>query len=678
MRQKDIFIQDNASSCGACSIASIISFYNGYVPLEVILEDTNTDITGTNAYNLVEALKKYGFNSYGIKADIKTIRASILPAIAHTIEDGCEHFLVIYKVDNSRVLVMDPAKGKVTLTIDDFKTIYTGTLLLAIKERALPEYTSSKSIFKLISPLIKKKKILISIILLIYGLVFSIELLLSFHLKLMGEGLNPIRLMTIFLFLEVFSKFIEYFRTVLLEDIKNSVDIVSLKDFTAHIFHLPRRTLSSRPVGEIMHKIEDMTFIKDLFIKVALIVPLNIITIVSTIIIMYIISPKITLIYLIIIILYFIVSLITKKIVYKEEQKAIKLDNDYTGSLVEYLTGIESIKNLNKEEVFLNKLSCVLETNISARTSRNKKYTRIYLLKSSLFGIGTILINYFSFTALSATFTFYDLITINSLFSLFFNAFESLMEVVLDFTKGKAIFRSICEFYDLKTETLTPTYNKPLDTLKIENLSYSYNKIDKTLLNFSYKLKHGDKVLIKGSSGIGKSTLVKCISRLLTDYEGSIYINDCNTFDMSIKSLKNYVTYIGQEEHLFTASIKDNVVLDSEVENLDYIYKMTLLDRVIAKKRNRDDTMLLSDGINLSGGERSRVILARALAKNPQVLIIDETLSTLGNDDENTILKNLLSMKNISLIYITHRNKDAMFQKIIEFRKDGTYETYSK
>ncbi len=678
MRQKDIFIQDNASSCGACSVASIVSFYNGYVPLEVILEDTNTDITGTNAYNLVEALKKYGFNSYGIKADIKTIRTSILPAIAHTIEDGCEHFLVIYKVDNSKVLVMDPAKGKVTLTIDDFETIYTGTLLLAIPERALPEYTNSKSIFKLISPLIKKKKILISIILLIYGLVFSIELLLSFHLKLMGEGFNPIRLMTIFLFLEVFSKFIEYFRTVLLEDIKNSVDIVSLKDFTAHIFHLPRRVLSSRPVGEIMHKIEDMTFIKDLFIKVALIVPLNIITFVSTIIIMYIISPKITLIYLIIIILYFIVSLITKKVVYKEEQKAIKLDNDYTGSLVEYLTGIESIKNLNKEEVFLNKLSCVLETNISARTSRNKKYTRIYLLKSSLFGIGTILINYFSFTSLSSTFTFYDLITINSLFSLFFNAFESLMEIVLDFTKGKAIFRSICEFYDLKTETLTPTYNKPLDTLKIENLSYSYNKIDKNLLNFSYKLKYGDKVLIKGSSGIGKSTLVKCISKLLTDYEGDIYINDCNTADMSIKSLKNYVTYIGQEEHLFTASIKDNIVLDSEVENLDYIYKMTLLDRVIAKKRNRDDTMLLSDGINLSGGERSRVILARALAKNPQVLIIDETLSTLGSDDENTILKNLLSMKNISLIYITHRNKDTMFQKIIEFRKDGTYETYCK
>lgn len=678
MRQKDIFIQDNASSCGACSVASIISFYNGYVPLEVILEDTHTDITGTNAYNLVEALKKYGFNSYGIKADIEKIRKSVLPAIAHVIEEGCEHFLVIYKVEGNRVLTMDPAKGKVTFTIDEFQNIYTGTLLLAIKERALPEYTSSKSIFKLISPLIKKKKILISIILLLYGLVFSIELLLSFHLKLMGEGINPNILVSIFLFLVVLSKFIEYSKTITLERVKNSIDITSLRDFTSHIFHLPRRVLSSRPVGEIMHKIEDMTFIKDLFIKIALIVPLNIITIATTIIIMYIISPKITLIYLIIITLYFIVSLLTRKVFYKEEQKAIKLDNDYTGALVEYLTGIESIKNLNKEEVFLSKLSNKLETNISARTNRNKKYTRIYLLKSSLFGIGTILINYFSFTILSSTFTFYDLITINSLFSLFFNAFENLMEIVLDFTKGKAIFKSICEFYDLKTENDEPIYNKPLDTLKVENLSYSYNQIDKTLLNFSYKLERGDKILIKGSSGIGKSTLVKCISNLLPDYTGSIYINNCNTKDMSIKSLKNYVTYIGQEEHLFTASIKDNIILGKKVKNLDYIYKMTLLDKVIAKKRNKDDTMLLSDGINLSGGERSRVILARALANEPQVLIIDETLSTLGNDDENTILKNLLSMKNISLIYITHRNKDAMFQKIIEFRKDGTYETYSK
>ncbi len=678
MKKKDIFIQDNASSCGACSIASIISYYGGYVPLEVILEDTHTSLTGTNAYNLVEALRKYGFHSYGLKTDIDSISSNHLPLIAHVIEEGCEHFLVIYEINQDNFLVMDPAKGKVVFTKKEFKSIYTGYLLVATPEGSIPHYEYSKSISKLIIPLIKEKKIIIIIILLLYAITFSIELLLSFHIKLMGLGLNPIWLLIILLILEVISKFIEYLKTRLTSRVNNFVDNESLKNFTEHIFHLPHRVLSSRQTGEIVHKIEDMTFVKDLFIKITLLVPLNIITMIGTIIIMYVISSKLTAIYLIIILLYFVITLVTKNIIYKEEKDAISLDSDYTGSLVDYLTGIESIKNLNKENVFVRILDDKLKRNIKSRDKRNKKYTVIDLLKASIFGIGTLVINYFSFTILNSNFTFYDLVTINSLFSLLFNSVDNLMEIFSDCIKSKAIFKSICEFYDLKTEDVSTNYNKPLKTITIDNLSYSYNRVDNVIANFSYKINRGDKILIKGESGIGKSSLVKCISRLLNDYQGSIYINDRNTDNMSITSLRDYITYIGQEEHLFNSSIKDNITLNNEVNNLEDIYRITLLDRVISKKPNKDDTMLLSNGINLSGGERSRVILARALAKKPQLLIIDETLSTLGTNDEDTILKNLLSMKDMSLIYITHRNKDAMFQKIIEFRKEGTYETYNK
>ena len=110
------------------------------------------------------------------------------------------------------------------------------------------------------------------------------------------------------------------------------------------------------------------------------------------------------------------------------------------------------------------------------------------------------------------------------------------------------------------------------------------------------------------------------------------------------------------------------------MDRFQYISNITLLDEAINKRRDKEYTTVLEGASNLSGGERARLILARALYKKPKILIIDETLSSVNEDMEETILKNLLSIENMSLIYITHRNKEKMFKTIINFRKDGTYE----
>lgn len=680
MKNKDIFIQDDISSCGAKCIQSIVSFYDGYVPLELVLEDTNTTTSGTSALNLVEALKKYGFDAYGLKISLDKIDKNKLPIIGHILKNGYEHFLVIYEIKENTILTMDPEYGKKIYSVEEFRKIFTKNTIVVTSRGEIPKFKKSKSLIKTFFPLIKEKKISIVIIAFSCILILLLNLITSFQLKLLNLKIaSPILITCVLILCRIFANSMTLFKENVLEKVIKYIDDESLKNFTSHIFKLPIKYLHNKRVGEIVKKIEDMTFIKDLLIRLFIINSLDLLTIVILYPILLILSTKLTFIYSTILIVYTFITIFTQNILYKNEKKCLKTYNDYSGTLVEYLDGLESIKNLNATNFFLKYITDTLKNYTNVRLNSNSTNNRIKFIKTLLFDIGILCIGLVGYLSISESFTFLDLITYESIFSLFFLSFEGLTTTFEYFLKGKAIFRNICEFNDVREERIIPNYNKSFTDLKIKSLSFSYDRIHYQLRNFNFQFKKGEKILIKGPSGIGKSTLVKCLCGLLDKYEGYITLNDKNIKDISIDSLRSYLIYIGQEEKIFRKSILENVTLDDyDMDRFQYISNITLLDEVINKRRDKEHTTVLEGASNLSGGERARLILARALYKKPQILIIDETLSSVNENMEETILKNLLSIENMSLIYITHRNKEKTFKTIVNFRKDGTYEINRK
>lgn len=680
LKKKDIFIQDDISSCGARCIQSIVSYYGGYVPLEKALEDTNTDLSGTTALDLVKTLKTYGFDAYGIRVTLDAIDKNKLPIIGHTIKSGYEHFLVIYEITDYYCLTMDPEFGKKKYTREEFQNIFTKNAIIITPNGKIPKFEKSKSLIKTFSPIIKKQKFSIVkiVILSVCSLVLSI--VPSFHLKLLNEvEINPYYLTVLLIILKMISFVINYCKENILEHIVKNIDEETLETFTEHIFKLPIRYLHNKRVGEIVKKIEDMTFIKDLLIRVYIVNSLDLLTILVLLPILLIMSQKLSIIYSIILLLYTIITVFTQKIIYKNETENLNTYNEYSGTLVEYLDGLESIKNLNTSKVFLYDIDVSLKNHTKVRYKCHITNTLIKMLKNIVFEIGALFIGLFGFLSISDTFSFLDLMTFESVFSLFFLSYESIITTLELFFKGKAVFRNICEFNDVREERCEPSFEEPFKSLSIKNLSYSYDRLHYTFNNFNLTLNKGDKILINGPSGIGKSTLVKCISGLETGYEGNILLNNTDTLQMSIESLRKYCLYIGQEEKIFRKSILENVTLNNEDRELfDRLTHLTLLDDVINKRSDKEYTTILEGASNLSGGERARLILTRALYRNPSVLIIDETLSSVSEEMEDIIIKNLLSIEDMSLIYITHRNKEKFFKKIIKFRKDGQYEINTK
>ena len=178
--KKDYCVRQNdLKDCGVCCLESLFKYYDGYIPLETLRIDTNTTIEGTNAYNLINAAKKYGLNGRGRK--IKELDENILlPAIAHLrLNNGLQHFVVIYKITKKHIYIMDPAKGYVKYTKEQFKEIWTNIILEFIPYKNIPSIKKNKSTINMLLNTLTQEKYLFTK-LIIYSIILLLMLCLLF------------------------------------------------------------------------------------------------------------------------------------------------------------------------------------------------------------------------------------------------------------------------------------------------------------------------------------------------------------------------------------------------------------------------------------------------------------------------------------------------------------------
>ena len=174
----------------------------------------------------------------------------------------------------------------------------------------------------------------------------------------------------------------------------------------------------------------------------------------------------------------------------------------------------------------------------------------------------------------------------------------------------------------------------------------------------------GDFVLVNGISGIGKSTLFKS----LYESNNSIFINNKPIDEISINSIKNNICYVGQNEYLFTGSLKINLLMfkGSNNKEINKALKTTLLDKTIKSKNINLDYLLEENGHNLSGGEKKKILLTRALLRNTDYIIFDETFDEIDIESERKIINNIKTNYKKTIIVISHRlsNCDLYNKKV--------------
>jgi ABC-type bacteriocin/lantibiotic exporter with double-glycine peptidase domain len=227
----------------------------------------------------------------------------------------------------------------------------------------------------------------------------------------------------------------------------------------------------------------------------------------------------------------------------------------------------------------------------------------------------------------------------------------------------KSYTKIIIKYFDLKEEDTGTVIIKEFNSLETDNLKINYNGQVVEIPNI--KITAGEKVLIRGESGIGKSSLFNIIMGLRKDYTGSIRVNSYNLAEINIESLRKIIGISFQGQNVFSFNLKENITLgNEEVLNFNKIIQITQLEKIVQDKQ--DSTL---NAKTLSGGEQSRISIAQSLIRNPHVILIDESLSSVDEAMESEIIKNIIdNFKDKTIICISHRKStQEHFDKVVQF-----------
>ncbi len=673
--------QHDLQDCGVCSLASIIRFYDGFIPIERLRLDTHTTKDGATAYNLLNATQKYGFETKGVKIDSLEDSHIILPAIAHLkFKNGLNHFVVIYEITKTKVIIMDPAQGKVVMKKDKFYEVFSHVLLMFYPKEKITYLEPGKSIWQIFGELILKNKKIFGEIVFISIMLTVTTIASSYYFKVGIEAVTNntylayIKLIfLVFLIVTLFKCTFTYLRGYLENHLNKNIDVLLQSDFLNHLFRLPSATLSSRSSAEIISRVGELNNIKSLYTEIFVNFLLDFILMFSSIPILIMINSNLFFILFFVVIIYFIIGIITTKPIYQKAYRNISCEEDFNNELLESVTTFQTIKNLNITPYILKnieeKLSIFLYDSFKLNDYLNKEEN----LKNSINELGFYVINTVGiYLIMKNKLTIANLITFNSLMSFFLNPIKNLIDAIPRFNFFKATFAKINDFINIPTEKLGKRNAFKNHNIEVKKLNFSYNDYHLTLKDVEFSIAEGAKVMFKGKSGCGKSTMCKILNKEFTKYAGAIFIGNKNLKDYSLKTIRENILYVSQNENLFTDTIYNNLVLGRNVteEKITKIVKVCLLEEVIDKKPFRYETIINNFNNSISGGEKQRLILARSLLKDAKILILDESLSEVDYEIERQIIQNIKTyFKDKTLIYITHKNQDDLFDQVINFQE---------
>jgi ATP-binding cassette subfamily B multidrug efflux pump len=232
--------------------------------------------------------------------------------------------------------------------------------------------------------------------------------------------------------------------------------------------------------------------------------------------------------------------------------------------------------------------------------------------------------------------------------------------------RAEASMQRINEFLDKKSEVVNTNFEDyPIKgDIEFRNVSYVYpNTGIRALHNLSFKINAGESLAIMGKTGSGKSTIALLLCRLIDPTEGEILIDGKNLKEHNLANYRNFIGYIPQESYLFSDSIENNIgfAIDSPSHKKVVEYaKIADVDKNIVEFKEQYKTLVGERGVMLSGGQKQRICIARALIKDPNIIIFDDSLSALDTETEQNILENIdRKIRNATSIIITHRESSA-------------------
>lgn len=676
-------MQDGVKDCGICSLLTIVRYYNGNYSKEYLRTITNTTKDGVTAFALLEAAKNIGFDAVGVTGDALDIAKKNLPCIAHVvIQNKYKHFLVIYKIDkkNKVIMLADPSQGLVKMNVSDFEKMSTKVFLFLKPNKKIPYVKNESKVKNIIYNFLSENKMSLFIILILSFLYNIISIMTSFNFQLImnyalkyGSKYNLYIIFISMLILYILKELLIYIRNLVVNFISLKLDYSLITSVYSHILSLPYSYYRNRPVGEVIMRINDLSELKDSVSQLIVTFLLDIFLIIITLIFLYMINFKLTLIVIFVLILYFLVTFIYNKFLFKMIRLNKKDSSAVNTFMVESIEGVMSIRGSNTFLQFKDKFSSLYNNFIISSYNFFKKYNTLNFLNNFLISILiVVIITMGSIFVIDGNMDSSSIITYYSVLCFFLEPVKNVANFDVVVKKSRISIERIEELLMVEEEKILLDNQKITGKLKnilFKDVTFSYDFKNNVVNKLNLKIDEGEKVVIYGKSGSGKSTVAKILTRYLDIERDKVFINGYDINDYNLWSIREGITYVSQNEFLLTDTIYNNINMKG-TRDAEYIFdvcKMIGVDKIVKFKNGGYNMILEENGSNISGGERERILLARAFVRDSDIYILDESFSEIDSLSEREILGKIFSKyKDKMIIVISHRmdNNDLYDRRI--------------
>ena len=673
---KETVKQHDMRDCGAACLASVAAHYRLKMPIARIRQYACTDKQGTNVLGLIQAAEKMGFVAKGVKAQKEVLDKIPTPAIAHVVRKNGDmelhHFVVVYGYRKGQVKIMDPAYGTMEFVpAEKFNGEWTGVLVLLEPDDGFEAVDNTVSVWRRFWGLVRPNSNVLAqalfgaLLYTVLGLSTSIYIEKITDNVLVGGNTNLLNLLGVaMLLILAFQLILGCCQSVMVLRSGQLIDSRLILGYYKHLLLLPQTFFDTMQTGEITSRIGDAVQIRNFINSTAIRLVVNVFIIIFSFALMFTYYWKLALIMLIVIPLYVGLYLITDKWNKRTERRLMEDAAALESQLVESINGVRTIKqfgienfsNLKTENRFVKMLysiySSAMNAVFSGRSSEaiNRIFTIVLLWAGSYF-------------VLDGEITAGELMSFYALIGYFTGPIAELVESNKSVRTAIIAADRLFEIMDLDREQDGDKMDiKPemSGDVQMSHVSFRYGTRTQVFDDFSIVFKKGQFSAIVGESGSGKSTIAHLLQNLYPIASGKIFIGEMDLQYVSNASLRSLVASVPQQVDLFSGTVLQNIALGDETPDIQRVVELSkdlgLLD-FIEKLPEGFNANVGENGSLLSGGQRQRLAIARALYKNPGILILDEATSSLDSVSEKyvqqTIDKQIARGKTV--IVIAHR-----------------------
>ncbi len=705
--------QHDERDCGAACLSMIASYYGLKYPISKYRELTKTDQNGTNLYGLCDAARKIGFKTDALSGNLIDLLEGIrkgeikFPFIAHVVnEEHMQHFVVVLNLRKNCFIIADPAKGKIKYTIERLTKVWTGYIVTFEKSETFQKGNFKRGSFRKFFSLLKGQysklavviflSLIISIIGVLGAFVFEIIIddfyganeiiacgddctdehehileesvieeknVLDKILDFITNNASDFDLFFVSLIgLYILQVAIQFIRGYLISLVSKKVDLRLMIPYYDHIINLPMSSVNILKTGEYLSRLSDADSVREAVSGATLTLVLDSFMVIACGVILFFENAILFYISLVMISLYAIVVFCYKKPLEITNRRVMENNAKVQSHLKESIDGIELIKANCAESVLMTKSNIKCHQFINAVFKNGLTSISQESICMLIELIGTVLILWVGFyLVLFDQVTIGSLITFYALLAYFTEPVKNLIGLQPMIQTAVIAAERLNDILDIQREekNIKRGENFDFESIVFSNVDFRYGNHELILKNLSFEIHRGEKIAIVGESGCGKTTLAKLLLKFYQAEKGNILIDGKDLLFVSTEYIRNSISYIDQNTFLFSDTVKNNLTLYNEEisdENISNACKLTKIDDFIQKLPFGYDTFLDENGKNLSGGQRQRLAIARALLRNPKLIIFDEATSNLDTITENSIKDAIFDLnRETTCIIIAHR-----------------------